>query len=441
MNATVEKRGPTEVQLIIEVPFDELATLKEETLRRLSREVKVPGFRRGKVPPAVMETRLGKEHIRQELLKDALPMVYSEAIKEHQIRPLAQPEIEVTQFADRQPLTFTAKVQVRPEINLPEYEGIQVRAPSPKASEQDINNQLERIRERFGTLEPVARNAMKGDFVTIDLFGFRHGEPLEGATLQDLNYEVGSARFLPRLDDELTGKRPGDIVEFNARLPRGFGPSGDEEEATLKVVVKQVQTKKLPELDDEFARTASEFDTLEDLKADIGNRISGHKSKDSEVAIRNLILEDLLGRTEVPLPESLVAKETEIRLARLMQDLGSGGMAVDAYLEANQISREDLLETYRKAAEVAVSADLVLEAIAKDRGMEVTPEDLRSEIALLADQMNQDAKTLADNIARSGSLTALAGDILRRKALDYLVEHASITDESAAAQTVRGENG
>lgn len=436
MNATVEQKGPTEVQLSIEVPFDELDTFRAETLKRLSREVKVPGFRQGKVPPAVIQTRLGKEHIRQELLKDALPAVYSEAIKKHEIRPIAQPEIEVTRFVDQQPLTFTAKVQVRPDIRLPEYEGIQVRAPSPKASQQDVSNQLERIRERFGTLEPVARNASRGDFVTIDLFGFRHGQQLEGAKLQDLSYEIGSAQFLPRLDEELAGKRAGDIVEFNAKLPRGFGTADDEEEATLKVVVKQVQTKKLPELDDEFARTASEFDSLGELKADIEARITGHKSKDAEVAMRNLILEDLLGRTEVPLPESMVAKETEIRLARLMQDLGRNGMAVDAYLEAHHITREDLLDTYRKAAEVAVSADLVLEAVAKDLGMQVTPEELHSEIAFLADQMKQDVETLADNIASSGSLTVLAGDILRRKALDHLVEHASIIDESAPAQTV-----
>jgi trigger factor len=427
VNSTVEIKGPTKVQLNIEVPVEELNTYRADTLKRLAQEIKVPGFRKGKVPPQVMESRIGRENVRQEILADALPQVYNQALQEHEIAPLNQPEINITSYDDNQPLQVTATVDVRPELKLPDYKGIEVHAPSPFADPQDINNQLERIRERNGILEPIGRNAKKGDFVTIDMFGFRHGEPLEGAQIEDFVYEVGSARFLPKLDEELIGKRAGDIVQFNTVMPRGFGP--DQEEGTLKVVIKEVQAKRLPELNDDFAKTASEFDTLEELKADIAARISKHKKKDSEAAVRNLILEDLLVRTEVPLPESMVQKETEIRLARFIQELERSGIGIDEYLEAQTMTREELIENYRKAAETAVSADLILEAVAKAEGMEVSPEEVREEISIMADQMKTDADTLADTIGNSGSVTVLAGDILRRKALDFLVENAVLLEE------------
>lgn len=430
VNSTVESKGPTKIQLNIEVPLEDLKSFKAETLRRLANEIKVPGFRKGKVPPQVMESRIGKEHVRQEMLADALPHFYSQALQDHEIKPVNQPEINVTKFVENEPLQMTATVDVRPELELPDYKGIEVRAPLPVATDEDVDHQLERIRERNGILEPVGRNAKKGDFVTIDLFGFRHGEPLEGAQVEDFVYEVGSARFLPKLDDELVGKRAGDIIQFNTEMPRGFGP--DTDEGTLKVVVKEVQAKRLPELNDEFARTASEFDTLEELREDIRTRISGHKKKDSDVAVRNLILEDLLTRVEVPLPESMVQKETEVRLARFIQDLGRSGIDIDEYLEAQKMSRDELIENYRKVAETAVSADLILESVAKAEGMEVGPEELQEEIQIMADQMQTDAETLADNIANSGSVTVLAGDILRRKALDFLVENAVVLEEKSS---------
>jgi trigger factor len=430
VNSTIEVKGPTKVQLNIEVPVEELKTYRDDTLKRLAKEIKVPGFRKGKVPPQVMESRIGRENVRQEILADALPQLYNQALQEHEIAPLNQPEINVTSYDENEPLQVTATVDVRPTLELPDYKGIEVHSPSPVADPEDVNNQLERIRERNGILEPIGRPSKKGDFVTIDMFGFRHGEQLEGAQVEDFVYEIGAARFMPKLDDELVGKKAGDIVQFNAPMPRGFGP--DTEEGTIKVVVKEVQTKRLPEVNDDFARAASEFDTLEELKADIAARINKHKKKDADAAVRNLILEDLLNRTEVPLPESMVQKETEIRLARFIQDLQRSGIEIDEYLEAQKMTREELIENYRKGAETAVSADLILEAVAKAEGMEVGPEELQEEIEIMADQMKTDVETLADNIANSGSVTVLAGDILRRKALDFLVENAVVLDEKSS---------
>jgi trigger factor len=204
------------------------------------------------------------------------------------------------------------------------------------------------------------------------------------------------------------------------------------------VIVKEIQARKLPPLDDEFAKTASEFDTLDELEKDIAERITGHRAKDAETSIRNFILQDLIARTDVPLPKSMVDRETELRLARFLRDIGGGGMHLEEYLKVNNMTKEALIETHRNAAEISCAADLILESIAKDQGMELTKEDLYEEIKNMAEQMSVDVEELADNIATSGSLAALAGDILRRRALDYLVKSAKIIDESEPAESTRG---
>ncbi len=434
MKTTVERQEPTKVKLTIEVPAVELEPLWADTMKRLSREVKVPGFRQGKVPRAVLEGRLGKEAIRQEVLRDALPALYDRATKEQEIGPLAQPEIQVTQFGEKQDLTFTATVEVRADVDLPEYKGIEVAAPPGKATEQDINNRLERLRERFGTLQPVSRPATKGDHVTVDLFASLHGENLDDLSTKDFSYEVGSGVFGPKMDEQLTGSKPGDILQFNAELPSQFRRSSEpppSEELTWRVVVKEVQAKTLPELNDEFAKIASEFDTLDELRRVIGESISRHKERDRDLAARNLILQHLLDNTEVPLPESLLNRETELRLARFLQEIKKNGITFEDYLKSSKMTREELFETYRKTSEITVKADLVLEAVAKAEGMEVKPEDLDEEVERLAIETNTDIEELRKTLLDPRAVNALAGDILRRKALDFLVEHAHITEEQA----------
>jgi trigger factor len=437
MKTTVEKPEPTKVKLTIEVPAGELAPLWAETLKRLSNEVKVPGFRQGKVPKTILESRIGKEQIRQEVLKDALPNLYTKATEQESIGPVDRPEIEVTQFGEGQDLTFTATVEVRADVDLPDYKGIEVTAPSGKATDEDVNNRLERLRERFGTLESVGRPATKGDFVTIDMFGSLHGENLEGASIQDFSYEVGSGMFGAEMDEELIGKRPGDIVQLNAEMPEYFRVRGHEaEELTWRVVVKDVQAKTLPSLDDEFAKVASEFDTLEELRAEIARTITRHKSKEADLAVRNLILMHMLDHTEVPLPSSLVNREAELRLARLLNEVERSGSTFEEYLRKSKIDKEELFDNYRQTSEVTVKADLILEAVAKAEGMEVLPEDFDKEMQTLSEESGSEPEKLREALLRPGAVNALAGDILRRKALDFLVEHARITEESAESTTL-----
>lgn len=430
MKTTVEREGPTKLRLEIEVEPDELAPLYQETLKRLAGEVAVPGFRKGKVPAAVLESRLGKETISQEALREAVPVFYSRAIDEESVAAVSLPEIEVAEYEDGEPLRFTALVDVRPEVMLPEYKGIEVERSNAAATDEEIDTQLERLRERFGTLEPVARNAAKGDYVTIDLIAYQHDKKVDSASAQDLVYEVGSEAFVPALDRELEGKRTGDILKFNATLPEGAGELGGEE-VTFSVVVKEVQAKRLPALDDDFAKTASEFESLEELRAEIRTRLDAIKEAAAASEVRSRVLEDLVERTDIEVPESMVNRETQARLVRLMSDLGRAQVTFDQYLEGTGTTREELLDRYRSAAERAVAADLVLEAVARAEGIEAASGEIDEEISKLAEAVGRPPEELRKELDESERVSVLAGDILRRKTLDFLVEQAKVTDQKA----------
>lgn len=429
METKVEREGPTKLRLEIEVDPEELAPHYDKTLKRLAREVNIPGFRKGKAPRAILESRLGEDAVREEVLKDALPALYSSAAAEESLRPVSLPEIEVTEFAKGKPLHFTATVEVRPELKLPEYKGIEVSRPQATANDEEVNEQLELLRERFGTLEPVGRNAAQGDYVTINLSAYRHEQQIEAASAQDLGYEVGSGLFVPELDAELEGKRTGEMFKFNAKLPERFGPQHGGEEVTFTGLVKEVQAKRLPALDDDFAKTASEFDTLGELRADISKRIDEIKASQADSEVRSRVLEDLIDRADVPVPEAMVERELERRLGRLLRDLERLGSTFEDYLERTNTTREELVASQREVASKSVAAALILEAVAEAEGVVVTPREIDEEIARMAELTDRTHEELRDEFDKSGATEGLAGDILRRKALDFLVENAKISDE------------
>lgn len=429
MKTTIEREGPTKLRLAIEVSPEELSPLYEQTMKRLAKEMTVPGFRKGKAPRAIIESRLGEEAVRQQMLRDALPSLYSRAASEESLDPVSLPEIEVTQYEKGKPLHFTAVVEVRPELKLPEYTGIEVSRPAWVATDEEVSEQLERLRQRFGTLEPVGRNATKGDYVTIDLRGYRHDLQIDSASAQDLVYEVGSGAFVPELDDELEGSRTGDILKFNATLPERFGGELGGQEVSFSVIVKEVQAKRLPALDDDFAKTASEFDTLDELKADIKQSIEAVKKSQAEAEVRTRVLEDLIDRTDVPVPEAMIERSIDRRLTRLLRDLERLGTGLDQYLRATNVTKEQLLESQREVAAKTVAAELILEAVARAEGIEVAGEEIDGEIARMAEGSGRTAAQLREEFQESGATQSLAGDILRRKALDFLVEKAKVIDE------------
>ncbi|MGH7426743.1 MAG: trigger factor, partial [Candidatus Methylomirabilales bacterium] len=344
-------------------------------------------------------------------------------------RPVAPPDIEVTRFEEGEPLTFTATVEVSPHLELPNYRGIEVERASTDATEEEIREQLDRLRGRHGTLEPVARNAATGDHVLIDLSAYQHANKIEGASAHDLLYEVGAGTFVPELDAELEGSRAGDILKLNATLPERFGPPYAGQEVSFSVLVKEVHAKRLPPLDDDFARAVSEFDTLAELEEELRMRIEAFKRLEAEVQVRNRVLDELLDMIEVPLPETLVERETRSQLRSFFRDLERHGMKLEDYLGARNLKEDDLVTAYRKLAERTVASDLALSAVAEAEGMEVGQGEIEREVEQYATRAGRPVEEILDELEQSGRVHALSDDILRRKALDFLVKHARFIDE------------
>jgi trigger factor len=430
MKTTVERESPTKVRLLVEVEPSEIDKLTSETVRKLSQEFKVPGFRKGKVPRQILESRMGKDAIRQRMLEESLPRLYTDATKEESLQPVATPDIEVTDF-EGDTLTFTATVEVRPDIHLPNYKGMEIERPSAKASREEIDDRLDVLRKRFATLEPVARYAEVGDHLLIDVKTSIHDEKIEEASANDFMYEVGSATLAPELDEELTGTRAGDIIKFNTILPERMSKDHGGREVTMTVIVKEVNAKRLPDVDDDFAKTASEFDTMEELEGEIRDRIEEYKGVQADREIRNRLLDELIDLAAVPVPESLVQSESDARMEALLREVRQHGMSLPDYLEVLKMSEDELRVAQRRAAERSIGADFVLDEIAKAEGMNVTRGELDEEVARLSTRAGKSADELRRDIVQAGRVEALAGDILRRKVLDYLVEQANITDEAS----------
>lgn len=429
MKTTVERESPTKVRLLVEVEPSEIDKLTSDTVRKLSQEFKVPGFRKGKVPRQVLESRMGKDAIRQRMLEDSLPRLYTDAAKEESLRPVATPDIEVTDF-DGDSLSFTATVEVRPEVHLPNYREMEIERPSAKATREEIDDRLDVLRKRFATLDPVARNAEPGDHLLIDVKTSIHDQKIDEASANDFMYELGSGTLAPELDTELTGKRAGDIVKFNTILPERLSKDHGGEEVTMTVIVKEVNAKRLPEIDDEFAKTASEFDTIEELEGEIRDRIEEYKGVQADREIRNRLLDELIDLAAVPVPESLVQAEADARMEALLREVRQHGMSLPDYLEVLKMNEDELRAAQRRAAERSIGADFLLDEIAKAEGMNVTRAELDEEVERLSKRAGKTPDELRRDIVQAGRVEALAGDILRRKVLDYLVEQANITDEA-----------
>jgi trigger factor len=429
MKTTVERESPTKVRLLVEVEPSEIDKLTSDTVRKLSQEFKVPGFRKGKVPRQILESRIGKDAIRQRMLEDSLPRLYTDAAKEESLRPVATPDIEVTDF-EGDSLSFTATVEVRPDLHLPNYRELEIERPSTKATREEIDDRLDVLRKRFATLDPVARNAETGDHLLIDVKTSIHDQKIDEASANDFMYELGSATLAPELDKELTGTRAGDIIKFNTTLPERLSKDHGGKEATMTVIVKEVNAKRLPDIDDDFAKTASEFDTIEELEGEIRDRIEEYKGVQADREIRNRLLDELIDLAAVPVPESLVQAEADARMEALLREVRQHGMSLPDYLEVLKMNEDELRTAQRRAAERSIGADFLLDEIAKAEGMNVTRAELDEEVEHLARRAGKTPDELRRDIVQAGRVEALAGDILRRKVLDYLVEQANITDEA-----------
>ncbi len=427
MKSAVETLGPTRVKLTVEVPFDELQPAMSEAYKKIGQQIRVKGFRPGKVPPRLIDQQVGRGAVLEQAVNDALPSFYGNAVREQEVEILGQPEIEVTNFADGEDLVFTAEVDVRPEIELPAYDGLRVSVDDIEVKDGEVDEQLEGMRNRFATLAAVERAAASGDFVSIDLSASVDGEVVEDAAANNMSYEVGSDSLVTGLDDALVGLSVGESKEFDTQLRIG-DEGGRTAQAT--VTVRAVKEKQVPDLDDDFAQMASEFDTIEELRSDIKDRLARVAALTQGVQAREKVLETLLEQVDVPVPENVLDDEVSYRLQDLDHQLQHAGLSKADFASSEGKSIEELDSGIRDNATKAIRSQFVLDAIAKKEELSVDESDLTDEIVRRAARSGVRADAYAQQVVNSGALGSLMADILRGKALALVMERATITDAS-----------
>lgn len=427
MKSAVENLSPTRAKLTIEVPFEELKPSLDKAYKKIAQQINVPGFRRGKVPPAVIDRQVGRGVVLDEAINEVVPQKYAEAMQENSLEPLAQPEIEVTKFEDNETLEFTAEVDVKPDFELPAYDALEAQVEDIELSDAEVEEQVQALRERFGTLADVERAAADGDFVTIDLTAAKEGETVEGGEVSGMSYKVGRGGMLEGLDEALVGMAAGDDKTFSSELVGG-DLVGEAVDVTVKVTA--VQEQELPELDDEFAQLASEFDTVEELTADVKERLGRGKRLEQAAAARDAVLEALLEKVTVPLPETMVTDELNARRENVEQQLMYAGITMEKYLEDEGQTTEEFEADLDRRVRDAVAAQFILDAIAKKEEIGVDQQDLSSHLVRRAQQSGQDPQEFANHMFEHNHIPDMVQEILRGKALATLVEGAIVKDAS-----------
>lgn len=445
MKTDVEELSPTRVKLTVEVPFEDLKPNLDAAYRKVAQQVRVPGFRPGKVPPPVIDQRFGRGVVLQEAVNEAVPQLYGKAVEDNEVFALGQPELEVTKIDDGEELEFTAEVDIRPKFEVPDYDGMPVTVDDAEVTPDEVEEQLGTLRERFAVLKGVDRPVEDSDYVSIDLAASVNGEPLEDASTSGLSYQVGEGSLLEGLDEALRGMTAGESKTFHTAL---VGGEHAGEQADVTVTVHSVKNKELPELDDEFAQTASEFDTIGELRADTRSRLEQSKRTQQFTQARDRVLEALMERVEVPLPDSVVASEVERRNESFDQQLQGAGLSREQYLEAQGQSTEDFDAEVDQAARQAVRAGFVLDQLALQEELDVEENDVGQRIIEQASQMGVAPNQLAQYLVENNQMGVVVTEVLRGKALDLLVEHAKVTEESGNSVDIeqlfkeqRGESG
>ena len=427
MKSTVEQLSPTRVRINVEVPFDELKPNFDRAYRKLAGQVRIPGFRQGKVPPRVLESRIGRAPVLDEVVNEAIPAKYMEAVNAGEVRALGRPDIEVTKIEDGDHLAFTAEVDIRPEITVPAFGELAVSVDDIEISDEDVDKQLDELRARFGTLTGVDRPAENGDFVTIDLSATVDGAEVEEARTTGLSYEIGSGQLVEGIDDALIGAAAGETKTFTTQLVAGEFEGRDAE---VSVKVENIKKREMPEADDEFAQLASEFDTLDELKADLRERLGRVNKMQQGVQARDKVLEALLEVTEVPLPEAVVAAEVETRKHDAVHAFDHDDDRFAEWLTEQGQTAEEFDAELRTAAEQAVKTQLVLDAVADAEQVQVNDAELSERIVYQAQRFGISPDEYVQRAQQAGQLGAIFADVRRGKALASVVRQATVTDAS-----------
>jgi trigger factor len=425
VKSTVEQLSPTRVRINVEVPFTELEPDFDRAFKQLAQQVRLPGFRPGKAPRKLLEARIGRGAVLEQVVNDALPSRYSEAVTTSDVRPLGQPDIEVTKLEDGEELVFTAEVDIRPEITIPDLEALKIEVDPIEVSDDDVDAELQNLRARFGTLKGVERPVEDGDFVSIDLSASVDGKDVPDAKTEGLSHEVGSGQLIEGLDEALVGLKEGETKVFTTTLAAGEH-AGDEAQVT--VTVKSVKERELPEPDDEFAQLASEFDTIDELKASLKDQVERVKRVQQAEQIRDKALETLLDQTEVPLPEKIVQAQIDDTVHNAIHNLDHDEDAFAKALEAQGSSREEFDKDNKENAERAVKTQLVMDAIADQLNVQVGQNDLTERLVLMSRQYGLEPQQLLQYLQENNQLPVMFADVRRGLAVAAVVHGATVTD-------------
>ncbi|MFJ9365532.1 trigger factor [Nocardia sp. NPDC101769] len=425
MKSTVEQLSPTRVRINVEVPFEELKPDFDRAYKALAQQVRIPGFRPGKAPAKLLEARIGRGAVLEQVVNDVLPKRYSEAVIATEAKVIGQPEIEITKIEDGEELAFTAEVDIRPEITLPEFSSIAVSVDPIEITDEDIDEQLQSLRQRFGTLKSVERAIENGDFVSIDLSATVDGETVEEASTTGLSHEVGSGQLIEGLDEALIGLKEGESKDFTSKLVAG---EHADKEAVITVTVQSVKERELPEADDEFAQLASEFDTIDELKEDLKTRVERVKKVQQAGEIRDKVLEHLLETIEIPLPEGVVKAEVDAVEHDAVHGFDHDEAKLAEALEAQGSSLEEFKKDTKEAAEKSVKTQLLLDAVAEAENTQVGQDELYERIIFQAQRYGMSPDQFIQQIQQAGQLGAVFADVRRGKALAGVVVQAAVTD-------------
>ncbi|WP_433335441.1 trigger factor [Spirillospora sp. CA-294931] len=427
MKTDVEELTPTRVKLTVEVPFDELKPNLDKAYKEISQQVRIKGFRPGKVPAPLIDKYVGRGAVLQEAVNDALPELYGRAVEETEIFVLGQPDVEVTELDDGKQFAFTAEVDIRPKFEVPDYDGLEVTVDDAEVTGEQIDETIGNLRERFASLTTAERPIEDGDFATIDLAAVIDGENIEDAGTSGYSYEVGSKGAVEGLDDALVGLSAEESATFTSTL---VGGERAGEEAEITVTVQSVKVKNLPELDDEFAQMASEFDTIEELRADVETRLGRQVKMQQLSDARDKALEALLEKVEIPLPDKVVEEEINRRNQQLEQQLQMSGLTKEAFLADEEKTEEQFDSDVADAARLAVKGGFLLDQLAVQEELGVENEELSEYVVTQAMQMGVAPQQLAEYLTQNNQLPAIVSEVLRSKALNLIVEHVTIKDES-----------
>ena len=433
MKSTVETLSPTRVKLAIEVPFDELKPSLQKAYREIGAQVQVPGFRRGKIPTAVIDQRVGRGTVLNEAVQEAIPQQILAAVREHDVKTLGRPEVEITEFSDNEPLKFTAEVDVRPEFTIPDLSTVSVTVPAIEIGDSEIDEQINGLRERFATLKTVDRPAEEGDYVQLDLNATVDGQEVAGGSATNISHEVGSKQLLPGLDEVLVGLVAGADAHFTTQLVGGDFAGQDAE---VEVTVRSVKDKQLPEIDDEFAQLASEFDTLEELKGDLRERLTKVKKVEQIYSARDEALKQLVDAAEIPAPEGIVKDEVEGRKQAMTDQLERIGATLQDYLASEDKTEEQIDTELTEAAQEGVRIQLLLDTIADAEDTQVSDDEFGHEIVHRAQRAQMQPQQYYDQLVQSGAAAAVFGDVRRGKALASVMEQVTMNDTAGNVLTL-----